>query len=172
MPRQQRSPVDARRGTPLWGVNSLRSDALTNLLDDLFLLEKSGLDDEQCQKVKTALGLVTNRATSLPDGSFWRTSIYSELERFEHAYIDWNSGSKFEPDTDRRHRDACLKKLRRQRQRIAKKIRVNQYILQNEIDLRFVDDMYDALGGLIRALPNVFMELQKSVDRYHAKKQG
>jgi|WetSurMetagenome_2_1015567.scaffolds.fasta_scaffold394047_1 hypothetical protein len=152
------------RGTPTWGINKLRTDLLVALLNDLQTLEKDGLDEDKCVIVTQALGQVTNSATAIPDGSFWRRTIWSRFQKFEDIYREWNEINGSDPDSIFL-RTAKLRELRKQRNRIATKIRVNQYILTNELDLNLIRDCYDALGGITKAFPDLFKALTKSLDR-------
>lgn len=158
--------VDARRGTALWGINRFRSDALVELLNDLVDLERVGLEEKYCSHVKTALARVVNAATSVPDGSWWRGSIWAELQQFEDIYATWNSHEGTDPEIIERRRKE-LKKLRKRRNRISRKIRQNQYILENELDLQLIRDTYDAMGGLAKALPDMFKHLAEAVARFN-----
>lgn len=45
--------LDASRGTAIWAFNLFRQDALTQLLNDLLAVEKTGIDEEVCQHVQT-----------------------------------------------------------------------------------------------------------------------
>src|SRR4051794_6039130 len=85
-----KAQLSAERGTTVWAVNSLRSDALVALLDDLVALEDFGLEEDRCVLVRKALAKLTNAATGIPDGSWWRRQIYQELQDFEALYAGWN----------------------------------------------------------------------------------
>lgn len=160
--------INAEVGTPLWGVNKLRADALGALLDDLLALERSGLKEEKCIKVQHALGRLTNAATGIPDGSFWKRQVWKEFEIFEKVYFTWNSIEGERPENIAQRR-AYLRKLRKRRSKIATRIRKNQYVIQNEIDLQVVKRGYEALGDLTEALPEIFTNLAKAVGRFGKK---
>lgn len=161
--------VDASRGTALWGINLFRSDALSQLMNDLLHRERIGLLDEQCDKVKLALGEIVNIASSIPDGSWFRGTIWKELQDFADIYSHWNSHSGNDPDIVQR-RQTELRKLRDKRNRIARRIRKNQHVLQNDLDLQLVDNMYAAFGKLANSLPEVFVNLAKAVERFMDRK--
>jgi hypothetical protein len=161
--------IDASRGTALWGINLFRADALSQLMNDLLHREKVGLLDEQCEKVKLALGEIVNIASSIPDGSWFRGAIWQEMQDFADIYSNWNSHYGNDPEIIQR-RQLELRKLRDKRNRIARRIRKNQHVLQNELDLQLVDNMYAAFGNLVRALPEVFVNLAKAIDRFTDRK--
>ncbi len=159
------------RGTTVWHLNCLRSDLLPNLLDDLVSAERTGLIEGHCKEVKRALDKVVNSATSIPDGSFWTRSIWKELEGFKEIYDNWNSMFG-DHHTAQQHRRTALKKLRKQRHCIAKKIRKHQHILANELDLKLITASHEAMADLVKAVPDLFKELGKAVNRYAEKQAG
>ena len=155
--------LDASRGTVLWGFNHFRSEALVNLLNDLLALERVGLDEKNCEQVKLALGTIVNTATTIPDGSWLRGSIWKELQAFEDLYHRWNAHS--EPG----ERSRTLKSMRKRRNRLAKRIRKNQYILSNELDLQLINNLYTALGDLSQSLPDLFKNLATSLKPFYKR---
>ena len=163
--------IDASRGTGLWGINLFRADALSQLMNDLLYREKVGLHDEQCDKVKLALGEIVNLASSIPDGSWFRGTIWEELQDFADIYTHWNSHYGNDPAIIQRRQDE-LRKLRNKRNRIARKIRKNQHVLQNELDLQLIDNMYAAFGKLVQSLPEVFVNLAKAIERFSVRKSS
>ena len=121
----QRSPnssarLNSNRGTALWGVNRLRSDALVSLLDDLTVQEKHGIQESQCNQVQVALGFLVNSATAIPDeSSWWRSAIWQELQDFLDIYVKWNSHRGADEGAVRNRR-AALRKLRSKRSHCSK----------------------------------------------------
>ena len=158
--------LDARRGTVIWGFNRFRSDALVQLLNDLLEKENEGLSDNHCEHVTKALGQVVNLATAIPDGSWFKSAVWKELQDFEKLYQEWNSHTG---EDALRKRKKTLQSLRKKRNRIAKRIRRNQFILENELDLKLIEDMYGAFGQVTRALPDIFRNLAGAVGRFQKK---
>ena len=152
--------IDNSRGTPLWSVNRLRSDLLVGFLDDLLVQESVGLADDHCRQVKIALGQMTNAAAAMPDHSFWRGPIWKDLEKFEDIYAEWNSHQGPDPVVIQARRRA-LRKLRGRRHKLAHRVRRSQFVLQNELDLKLVSDLYAAMGSLSKALPEVFVNVSR-----------
>ena len=160
---------DPTRGTALWGMNRLRSDALPHLLDDLLLLERKGLTPDNCSQVKLALGKIVNAATGIPDGGFLKSVVWKQFAEFEEIYHYWNSvGGEDEVAVE--HRRKALKKLRDRRHKIANTIRRNQHILANDLDFKLLDASYEAIADLTTAVPDLFVNLAKAVGRFHAGK--
>lgn len=157
--------IDASRGSLLWSLNTFRSTVLSNLLDDLMIREKIGLTPEQCEEVKIALGKVINAAAGFPDGGFLNKAVWEEIETMSALYEKWNDiegdGEKFI-----HQRKKLLKKLRHQRHKIARRIRRNQYIISQELDLKVVESLYTAMGDLAKALPDIFVNLSKAINKY------
>ena len=161
--------LDTSRGTVVWGINWVRQDALSRLLDDLLEQEKTGYPHETCGKVSEAIGKIANAASGLPDHSWWRRSIVSELEGFLKIYEDWNNHEGEEQEKiDGRKKE--LKNLRAKRNKLATRIRKNQHIIQNDLDLSVIDSMYEALSDLVKSSPEIFKSLAKALSRYMARK--
>lgn len=168
----KKSPqVDTEQGTVIWGANSLRSDGLARLLDDLVDLEATGLADDACAKVRTALEKLATAAAEIPDGTFWRGAIYTEIEEFSELYTKWNSHQGMDTTAIALRRSA-LKSLRASRHEIAKRMRANQFILQSELDLKLIEGMYASLRELSLSLPEIFKNLAKAVSRYDNRKNA
>lgn len=159
--------IDGRRGTSLWAINSFRGDALTQFLDDLVELEQDGLQPHQCNEVKKALSKMSNRAASVPKGGFFQSSILKEFEDFETIYSEWNNHDGM--DDGKMHRRVALKRLRKKRARIAEKIRKNQFVIQNELDLELVRELYSAAGSLASTFPELFKNLGGAVTRFEKR---
>ncbi|MBL1267923.1 MAG: hypothetical protein COA87_009280 [Halomonas sp.] len=160
---------DASRGTVVWGVNWFRRDALSSFLDDLLEKERAGYPQAICDKVYDELEKIANQAAGLPDYSWWRKSILSELEGFLDIYREWNNHEGPEPEkVEGRKKE--LRNLRRKRNKLATRIRKNQYIIQEELDLRVIDSMYESLSRLVKSFPDVFKSLAKALERYIRRK--
>ena len=83
--------VDNTRGSTLWSFNYFRQNILTNLLDDLYDLEATGMEDNVCSKIQSFLEYFGNAATDIPKGGFMTGPIYKDIERFTTFYLDWNN---------------------------------------------------------------------------------
>jgi|SRR6266850_5217529 len=159
---------DYPRGTPIWGLNQYRSDALSALLDDLVELTHVGLTSEECSRVQRTLERCQNHLGGLPAQGFWSATINADFERFKNAYVNWNNNTGTDEATAKKRTDA-LKRLRTRRRKLASRISHNQYELSNALDRRMVDSAYEALTELITAAPSSFRNLAKAVARYHHK---
>lgn len=156
--------VDASRGTVVWGFNKFRSDALVQLLNDLIAREADGLPDEQCKMVQVALSKVVGVTNAIPAGAWLKETVWTSLQEFEQLYISWNSHAGVNAPTERQR---TLKVMRRKRNRLARKIRMNQLILATESDSKLIDDVYGSLGELSESLPEVFTHLTGAVNRFN-----
>lgn len=161
--------LNASRGTVVWGINWFRQDALSKLLDDLLDKEQTGYSQEICDKVKEAIGKIANLSSGFPDHSWWRKSILSEIEGFLKIYEKWNNheGDELEKIAGRKKE---LKNLRSKRNKLATRIRKNQHIIDNELDLKLVESIYKALSMLVESFPETFTSLAKALNRYVTRK--
>jgi len=156
------------RGTPAWAINQFRQDALVSLMNDLVVARESGLSQDQCLGVQKSLERIVNASTQIPDGSFFRKSVYQHLEKFLDLYKKWNE-PKIDAKDGIQQRERFLKKLRKRRQKPAQTIRKNQHRLNKELDLKLLEDTYAALGGLAKSFPEIFKDLAKAVKRFSKK---
>ena len=157
--------IDAQRGSALWGLNQFRSTLLSALLDDLQRAEKEDLPESAGDKIRKALGSIVNAATAIPDKSYLRGSVWREMEKLEKLFDRWDkvNGSSEWAIYERRR---VFRKMRRQRHRIATRIRRNQQALEKEVDGKFLGHIYGALGKLAESLPEILIELGKAVAKY------
>jgi hypothetical protein len=135
---------------------------LVSLLNDLSDLEETGLEESECRQVEAALAKMTNAATAVPDHSFWGSSIWSQFKRFEDIYAEWN-GHEGKGREIAKARRASLQKLRSRRNKIASRIRKNQFLLQNELDAKMIKDLYEAFGALCNSLPELFRNVSRAL---------
>lgn len=161
--------LDASRGTAIWAFNLFRSDALSQLLQDLLRLEKSGLTEDKCEKVQIALRSMQLAASGIPDGTFFSRALFSELEEFKNVYVRWNEVNGTS-DVSIEARAKVLNQLASQRHKIAKRVRKHQHVLSTELDLQVVDTMYGAFKDLVTALPDLFKRLGAAVGRFEARR--
>ena len=84
-------PVDASRGTAIWGLNRLRSDLLPALLADLAKREAEGLDNHQCMRVAKTLAQLADSAAALSGGeAAWKTTLHADLAAFQEVFVAHN----------------------------------------------------------------------------------
>jgi hypothetical protein len=154
-----------QRGTPSWAYNRLREDALVQLLNDLVVAEKKGLNRKQCDLVKEAMAQMVNAATAIPDGSFFTRPIWQDIKKFEDTYWSWND-HKVEDYYAVEHRRKELERLRKIRHKIAKRARKNLAVLDQELDIQLVKNVYEALGNLVTAAPDIFKNIARAIERF------
>lgn len=157
--------VDSSRGSTLWSFNYFRKNILTNLLDDLYNLETTGLEDEICNKIQASLEYFGNAATEIPKGGLMTGPIYKDIEKFTNLYQDWNNiKGKDEKSKDKR-REARIK-LKKQRQIITNKARRLQYELDNNLDQKLLESGYSAISDLTTLVPDLLNNLTKSLNEF------
>jgi hypothetical protein len=163
--KEQPRTVDNTRGSTLWSFNYFRKNILTNLLNDLYNLEATGLDDEICDKIQASLEYFGNAATEIPKGGIMTGPIYKDIEKFAKYYQDWNEIKGADEDNKRNRRDARLK-LKKQRQIITDKARKLQYELDNNLDQKLLEAGYRALGDLVTLVPDLLNNLTLSFNEF------
>jgi hypothetical protein len=160
-----RQPAAVQRGKQIVApIEAIRKYTLRALLDDLTDLEREGLSQERCLSVQNAIQKLANAAAEIPDGSFFQGTILKEVEQFEEVYIRWN-GYTGAGDEMTKCRRTALKKLRKRRQRMARRIHLNQYVLENNMDLELVQVTHAAFRDVVRSGPHLFRSLAKSLER-------
>jgi len=162
--------VDNTRGSMLWSFNYFRKNILTNLLNDLYDLESTGLDDEICNKIQAALEYFGNAATEIPKGGLMTGPIYKDIEKFTNLYQDWNKIKGQDDDSMEKRREARIR-LKKQRQIITNKARKLQYELDNNLDQKLLESGYSAISDLTTLVPDLLNNLTKSLNVF-AKRGG
>jgi hypothetical protein len=157
--------VDNTRGSTLWSFNYFRQSILTNLLDDLYDLESTGMDDEICNKIQAFLEYFGNAATDIPEGGLMTGPIYKDIEKFTNLYVNWN-GIKGEDEDSRQKRKSARLKLKGQRQTITNKARRLQYELDNNLDQKLLEASYRAIGDLTTLVPDLLNNLTQSFNEF------
>jgi hypothetical protein len=157
--------VDNSKGSPLWAYNYMRTRMLTSLLNDLVALEPTGLEDRYCDMVSTGLEYFINASTEIPSGGFLTGNISDEIEKFTGLYKKWND-IRGTDEKDAYERHLILGQLRNQRQRITDVSRKVQLEIEKNMDVALVFDTYEALGGLIKLVPNLFTSLAGAFGEY------
>lgn len=153
------------RGTPGYAINFFRSDILVNLQLDLKRLERSGIDEEVCAKVRELLSALVSAASAEPRGSLWGGAIHKVLREYELVYKQWNDVAGADAGAIAR-REEKLQELQDIRHRIANACRRNAHSLSEEHDLALIDAIHVALVDTIRVVPGVFSALAASAERF------
>lgn len=162
--------VTYERNSTIWALNSLRQDALPRMLDDLGATSMDGIPETVCREVRSAHDKMVDLATIIPDKSFFRKSVWKTFEQYAEAYAKWNDVKGNDTASQKKRRDA-LSKVREKRNALATAIRKNQHIIDSEIDIKLVDDMYAALGGVVKKAPELFVELGNALTRYGKRRK-
>ena len=163
--QSQPRTVDNTRGSTLWSFNYFRKNILTNLLNDLYNLETTGVDDDICNKIQASLEYFGNAATEIPKGGLMTGPIYKDIEKFAKLYEDWNT-IKGEDDKSQEKRKAARLKLKKQRQIITNKARKLQFELDNNLDQSLLEAGYRAMGDLTTLVPDLLNNLTKSLNEF------
>lgn len=163
--QSQPRTVDNTRGSMLWSFNYFRQSILTNLLDDLYDLESTGMDDKVSAKIQAFLEYFGDAATDIPDGGFMTGPIYKDIEKFTTIFVDW-SKIEGEDEGNRQKRRSVRLKLKEQRQVITNKARRLQYELDNNLDQKLLEAGYRAIGDAITLVPDLLNNLTRSFNEF------
>lgn len=153
------------RGTPGYAINFFRSDILVNLQLDLKRLERSGVDEAVCQKIRELLSALVSAASAEPKGSFWGRAVHEVLREYETVYRRWNDVQGTNTDAIQQ-RDELLKRLQDIRHKISNVCRQNAHSLSEAHDLELIGAINDALIDAIRVVPGTFSALARSAERF------
>lgn len=154
-----------QRGGTGYAINFFRSDILVNLQLDLKRLEKTGINEDMCSKVRHLLSALVSAASAEPKASFWGKAVHQVLRDYELTYKKWNDVS----GGDERAilaREELLAKLQDIRHKISNVCRKNAHGLSEAHDLELVTAINDALRDTITLIPGTFSALTKSADRF------
>ena len=162
---KRKSAQVGQQGSPSWAFNRLREDALVQLMNDLSNAQQAGLNKPACDLVKDALAKAVNCATAIPDGSFLTRPVWKDMRRFEITYHSWNEDKTPEPEAIK-HRRKELERLRDLRNKIARRTRKNFAVIDKELDIKFVEDVYSAFGNLVTFAPEIFKSLAGALARF------
>lgn len=157
-----------QRGMPGYAINFFRSDILVNLQLDLKRLERTGIDEEVCSRVRNLLSALVSAASAEPNASLWGASIHEVLRKYELVYKKWND-VKGQDEYAIAARDELLGKLQDIRHKLANRCRSNAYSLSEAHDLELVSAINDALKETISFVPGMFTALAKSATRFQLR---
>ncbi len=171
--------MQGERGTMVWAFQQFRSDALTQILNDLSARETRGVSKPVCDTIQKSLALIVNEATGIVEAGFFSKPLYLELQKFEEEYRRWNGPEEDTSVAACAHRIQCIKQMRKYRQRAAKKtqrdlrkLRKDQYVLSHQLDLQAISGMYEAFRKICESAPEIFVCLGRAVKRYVDRKDG
>ena len=160
-PKLENYPV----GNHVWAFEKFKQDALPSLLNDLGNTGLVGIPDEQCNLIKEAHQIMINFAATFPDGGVFRKAIWQYFEAYANQYEIWNDieGNDLSAKEARKKE---LRKLRKARNELARAVRVNKAIIDENLDIQLVTSVYTALSKVVQKSPETFIHLSKAIDRY------
>lgn len=161
-------PVDATRGTAIWGINRLRSDLLPALLADLAKREIEGIESEQCLRVAKTLAQLAESAPALAAGeAAWKTALHADLTAFQEAFVAHNMDLE-NKDEAIKNRVVTLAQLRTIRQKLSVRVRRNLNTIEREVDIRAVKSMFAPFRDLATEFPDTLPQVGGAVARFYA----
>lgn len=157
--------LNGRRGSSVWSFNYFRSVVLTNLLNDLYNLEGTGIEDKYCQKISASLNYFSNAATNIPSAMPLMGPLYKDIEKFTELYQKWNDVQGRDLGAAILRKEIRLK-LMDQRQKITDKARKLQVAIQDNVDTELMKAGFDALSELITAVPDLLGNIGKVLKEF------
>lgn len=166
-----RPKTGLHRGTPGYAINFFRSDIMVNLQLDLKRLEREGIDDSICDRVKVLLSALVSAASAQPKASLWGRAVHEILRQYELTYKAWNDvKGRNEIAIERRSR--LLQELQDIRHDISNALRKEAHSLSEEHDLQLITAINDALVETISVVPGTLSALSKSAERFADRALG
>jgi nucleoside phosphorylase len=164
------SEFNAQKGSPLWALNRLRSDALSQLIKDLKLQEKSGIHDNVCLSVKEDLYHVIEALGGIPRHLSHGKTLEQVVSKFLEVYSAWNDirGDSIESVEKRR---ASIAKLSKSRDRISRVVRGSSFLLGVGLSKESVNAAHQQQSDLVEKYPEIFPNLSRSVSRFYKQSE-
>lgn len=145
-----------KRGTPHWAFKRLSEGWLPRLHRDLIATEDKGVTEQQCRAVHQSLQELAALAAEIPDGPFF--TIRAVTERLARNHLSWNevTGSDSKAINRRRtHRE----RFGKTRQKIARRLRKNGPVIDENLDLERLRATHRGLNRLAETWPDTFQNL-------------
>lgn len=161
--------VNGSLGSNLWKANYFRKDILTSLLQDVYDLTESGLEEQYCKEIRRALEYYYNLTLSVSrTGFFNNNSLGEPVGKFAKCYEEWNK-VEGTSSTEIGERRKYYRKLQKYRQEIADSERKMQFELEKNLDLKTLESAYKAFQGVINLVPDTFKNISKALVVYSKK---
>lgn len=90
-------------------------------------LERCGINEDVCSKIRELLSALVSAASAEPRGSFWGRALHQVLRDYEGAYRQWNNVSGTDAGAIQ-ERDSLLSRLQDIRHDIANICRRNTHL--------------------------------------------
>ncbi len=156
--------LNARKGSPLWTLNRLRSSLIPMLVKDLKSYKEEGYGDDICDAVRKDLNSLRNEISKLPKtyhGGFELNRIFSE---FIDYYLKWNNVSGTS-EISIKNRIRNRFEIKKRRDKLAEIIRLSQKNLNHNIAEINTIEMFKYQEELLNKYPDVFPNFKRAVKR-------
>jgi hypothetical protein len=117
---------------------------LSDFLNELKQLEERGLEQEQCDVVRSRLTAVIKHISSAQKPATWLSALKADFEIFLHEYATWNHSGDPSPS---RHRAKHERELRKIRKAMQPHFPYGP-LFATEQERKVFDSIYDELVGL------------------------
>ena len=174
--------VNAEVGTPLWGLNILRSTTLSKLIEDLKENNHADyIESEMLEPIKDSIDLLKDSAQPFVNYSFADNkinndehlllrSIFDDLDAFFNKVEEW-SMVKGNNQKSCDKREDIVVQLKKIRKGIAYKVRENNYPLVRVFKGEPIfDEIMNKLEDMCNEYPDLFPKLGSATRKYEKKK--
>jgi hypothetical protein len=160
---------EQRFGSNGWAIDELLVRGLKRLIQDLRAIETEGFGDDICRHVRDALQTLSGNMEPGTAASFV-PEIISESDRFHQRYVEWNGNGTESNDAAVRSRRGQIDELFFWRSRMMEKLSAGRKgftLFATEDDFAIVRGVYERLGVVVAAHPNIFVKLSGSVTKFN-----
>ena len=156
--------LNARKGSPLWTLNRLRSSLIPMLVKDLKSYKEMGYGDDICDAVRKDLNSLQNEISKLPKSYHGGIELNRIFSEFIDYYLKWNNVSGASAISKKnRIRNRC--EIKKRRDELAKIIRLSQKNLnQNMAEMNTIK-MFQYQEELLDKYPDVFPNFKRAVKK-------
>jgi hypothetical protein len=151
---------NAKKWTPLWALNRLRSNVLSAMISDLKLYEMTGLEEEVLFALQNDIDHLVNIFMAIPDLLLNSNKLESYLTRFKEEFSRWGSaeGSTKQAGIQR---ESSLNKLSKLREKIARVVRRSSFKLGTGLSDEIIPPPNDCYEESVTNYSSFFLSLQR-----------
>lgn len=156
--------VNARKGSPLWTLNKIRSCVLTMLLKDLKTAQKDGYNIDICNAIKSDLNKLYDQILKLPNLYEGSLQLSDNFDNFITCFNKW-SGVTGSSNSAEMMRIKFRNDMKRYRTAISRVIRLTQKSLSYNMEEINQAKLVGYQQELISTYGDVFPNLKKAVSK-------
>ncbi|MBT1698377.1 hypothetical protein KK083_15920 [Fulvivirgaceae bacterium PWU4] len=160
---KEKYTLNARKGSPLWVLNRIKSDALSKLIADIEFVSKTGYPDNIADAVMRDLNLLYDEVLDLPALYEGNAELRNLFTDFLNTFKSWRTITNAQPFAEQRRNKLSLK-LSGIRENIARHLSQTQKSLSyNVADVN--PENFINLLGITEEFPDLFPNLKKATKK-------